>query len=338
MLSAISTILLLLMALLSLAVAYFNFTYDTLVEIDIFFIPLQIDSLNAALLGFFMPTLFLSYIYTTHYFKNKKSYSTYFIIISCIILTFLTQSSHFTLSIDKNITHFFIYAGAIFAFIMALFMQREQMMIKMLVFAILSHFGTLTMAIAMQEYFDALFFLYSSILAFITLFMGVGIIILVKKTQDIRMLHGLKKELPTLFYMMLFASLSLSAMIPFSGFFAQGAILSQLFASQHYLLYFVALITLLLITFALFKMLFSVFLGTSNHPQQKISIFLSIPLLIFTFATLCFGYFEHFSSWLILKNIHYPLKNITHYSLASLNTLLSVAIIFYIYKRYASQT
>src|SRR5437879_1618970 len=102
-----------------------------------------------------------------------------------------------------------------------------------------------------------------------------------------REMGGLSKSMPITSRVMLFGSLALAGIIPFSGFFSKGEVLSVTFdaGADHpgfYLLYVLGLFTAFLTAFYAFRLWFMTFHGEyrgHEHPQESPRV-MTTPLLI----------------------------------------------------------
>src|SRR5213596_3208667 len=119
------------------------------------------------------------------------------------------------------------------------------------------------------------------------LFLGAGSVIHAVATNDMREMGGLAKPMPVTSKAMLFGALALAGIVPFSGFFSKGDILSVTFdagADQpgFYLLYAFGLLTAFLTAFYAFRLWFLTFSGSyrgHGHPHEAPRVMTS-PLLI----------------------------------------------------------
>src|SRR5207247_520016 len=98
------------------------------------------------------------------------------------------------------------------------------------------------------------------------LFLTAGSVIHAVHTNDMREMGGLSKSMPITSRVMLFGSLALAGIIPFSGFFSKGEVLSVTFdaGADHpgfYLLYVLGLFTAFLTAFYAFRLWFMTFHG-----------------------------------------------------------------------------
>ena len=90
------------------------------------------------------------------------------------------------------------------------------------------------------------------------LFLGAGSVIhALHHQQDIRQMGGLKQKLPLTFLTFLFATLAISGLPPFAGFFSKDEILAQAF-EHNKALWIVASLASVLTAFYMFRLLFLV--------------------------------------------------------------------------------
>jgi len=128
------------------------------------------------------------------------------------------------------------------------------------------------------------------------LFLGAGAVIHAVHTNDMRAMGGLRKSMPIAAITMLFGSLALSGIPPFSGFFSKGEILAASFelGAAHvawYALYGLGLTTAFVTAFYAFRMWFLTFRGTfrgTGHPHDAPRS-MSAPILILGAFTLISG-------------------------------------------------
>ena len=244
---------------------------------------------------------------------------------------------------------FISYIGAFSALLAALIATRQYDIKKILAYSTMSQLGYMFMAAGIGSYSYALFHVFTHAFFKAMLFMGAGaVIVALHHEQDIRNMRGLKEKLPAVFVMMFLGSLSISAIAPLAGFFSKDAIMAQLFASENYLIYFMALFTSALTAFYMFRMIFWVFYGKSNKPLHTHNVPSSMiaPMVLLTLGTIFAGFFnvpevfhgsEKFSEWLGLSDIHHHITHSTEYILMVLNFIIIVVAIFFAYKKYAQE-
>jgi len=145
-------------------------------------------------------------------------------------------------------------------------------------------------------YSAALYHLFNHAFFKALLFLSAGSVIHAVNTNDMREMGGLSKAMPTTSKVMLFGSLALAGIVPFSGFFSKGEILSVTFdaGADHpgfYLLYAFGIVTAFLTAFYAFRLWFMTFHGEyrgHEHPHESPRV-MTAPLMILAGFTLVSG-------------------------------------------------
>src|SRR3989440_53753 len=145
-------------------------------------------------------------------------------------------------------------------------------------------------------YSAALYHLFNHAFFKALLFLSAGSVIHAVNTNDMREMGGLSKAMPTTSRVMLFGSLALAGIVPFSGFFSKGEILSVTFdaGADHpgfYLLYTFGIVTAFLTAFYAFRLWFMTFHGEyrgHEHPHESPRV-MTAPLMILAGFTLLSG-------------------------------------------------
>jgi NADH-quinone oxidoreductase subunit L len=128
------------------------------------------------------------------------------------------------------------------------------------------------------------------------LFLGAGSVIHAVHTNDMREMGGLRKVMPITSWTMLFGSLALAGIIPFSGFFSKGEILSVTFEAGaedpvYLVLWGLGVATSFLTAFYVFRMWFMTFRGDyrgHGHLHESPWV-MTVPLLVLGAFTLISG-------------------------------------------------
>src|SRR5216117_69225 len=142
-------------------------------------------------------------------------------------------------------------------------------------------------AVDSAGYSAALYHLFNHAFFKALLFLGAGSVIHAVNTNDMREMGGLSKAMPTTSKVMLFGSLALAGIVPFSGFFSKGEILSVTFdaGADHpgfYLLFAFGIVTAFLTAFYAFRLWFMTFHGEyrgHEHPHESPRV-MTTPLMI----------------------------------------------------------
>ncbi len=214
----------------------------------------------------------------------------------------------------------------------------------------MSQLGYMFMAVGLGAYSYGIFHVFTHAFFKALLFMGAGAVILaLHHEQDIKKMGGLQKRMPFVFAMMLIATLAISGIPPFSGFFSKDAIVNHLFASGHYPIFAMALATAGLTSYYMFRLLFIVFVSPSDkehriHPQSRL---INITLLILSIGAifaglinlpLFFGGSENYSLWLNLPDMRYSLSHSAELILLSVNIVFALLGILLAYAHYAKSS
>ncbi len=145
-------------------------------------------------------------------------------------------------------------------------------------------------------YSAALYHLFNHAFFKALLFLCAGSVIHAVGTNDLRKMGGLRKHMPITSWTMLFGCLALAGIVPFSGFFSKGEILSATFeaGSTNFLflvLWIFGTITAFLTAFYAFRLWFMTFRGEyrgEGHPHESPRT-MTVPLIILGGFTLISG-------------------------------------------------
>ena len=157
---------------------------------------------------------------------------------------------------------------------------------KVLAYSTVSQLGYMFAALGAGAYTSGIFHLVTHAFFKALLFLAAGSVIhALHGEQDIRKMGGLKKKLPVTYSVFLIATLAISGIPPFSGFFSKDEILLHLY--EHNILFWLAGIAgSALTTFYMFRLLYLTFFGKfrgtveqENHLHESPKIIL-IPLII----------------------------------------------------------
>jgi len=164
---------------------------------------------------------------------------------------------------------------------------------KVLAYSTVSQLGYMFLALGLGAYSGALFHVTTHAFFKALLFLGAGSVIhAMGGEQDIRNMGGLHKKMPVTYWTFLAATLAISGIPPFSGFFSKDLILNKAF-EHSIILYILALGGALLTCFYMFRLLFLVFFGTQRlagaHPHESTKV-MTIPLIILSVLSVFGGF------------------------------------------------
>lgn len=132
---------------------------------------------------------------------------------------------------------------------------------KVLAYSTVSQLGYMFLALGVGAFTGAFFHVLTHAFFKALLFLGAGSVIhAMGNEQDMRKMGGLRKALPITFMTMLIATIAISGIPPFSGFFSKDEILAHAFQSN-ILLWGFGLLTALFTAFYMFRLLYLTFFG-----------------------------------------------------------------------------
>ncbi|MBU1658527.1 NADH-quinone oxidoreductase subunit L [bacterium] len=246
-------------------------------------------------------------------------------------------------NLTPDISIFIAYVGALSALFAAVVATREYDIKKILAYSTMSQLGFMFMALGVGAYSTALFHMFAHAFFKALLFMAAGAIIAAfHHKQDIRELRGI--QAPVLFVMMYIATLTITAIPPFSAFFSKDAIMSALYASGHVEIFFLAFVASLLTAFYMFRMVFVLFFTREKKSAQKSGASMIYPMAVLTLLSIFAGLLNfpeifagelNISHWLGLAEQSHKVPHATEIILMGVNTLFIAGVIFYTYKKYA---
>ncbi len=131
---------------------------------------------------------------------------------------------------------------------------------RVMAYSTVSQLGYMMLALGLGGYVAAFFHLMNHAFFKALLFLGAGSVNHTSGTFNMLHMGGLRKAMPITWITLFIASLSLSGIPPFSGFWSKDEILGEAFAKSP-VLFAMALITVFLTAFYVFRMLFLTFSG-----------------------------------------------------------------------------
>jgi len=221
--------------------------------------------------------------------------------------------------------------SALFAAIIAIFQEDIK---KILAYSTMSQLGYMFIAVGLGAYSSGIFHVFTHAFFKALLFMGAGAVILaLHHEQNIFKMGALSGRLKVVFGTMLIATLAISGVPPFAGFFSKDAILAAAFASEHYFIWGVGTLTAFLTAFYMFRLFFVVFLGPARkeHSIQPLSKMITYPLVVLAIGSAtvgllglgeAYGGSDLFGAFVALPDQKMHLSHRNEYLLAALNTLM----------------
>jgi NADH-quinone oxidoreductase subunit L len=223
---------------------------------------------------------------------------------------------------------------------------------KVLAYSTVSQLGYMFIALGLGAYSAAVFHLTIHAFFKALLFLGAGSVIhSMGGEQDIRKMGGLRKKMPITYITFLIATLSISGIPPFSGFFSKDLILSRAY-EQNTIIYILALGGALITCFYMFRLLYLVFFGVERtvgvHPHES-GRTMTIPLIILSALSVFGGFlnipslfggdsrFATFIGRAVVSKETVEMSYYTEFALIVFSLVLISLVIMFVYRRYVKK-
>ena len=242
-----------------------------------------------------------------------------------------------------------IVIGLTTAILAAIIGLKQNDIKKVLAYSTVSQLGYMFLALGLGAFSTAVFHVTTHAFFKALLFLGAGAVIhALGGIQDIRYMGGLRKKLPITYFTFLIATLAISGIPPFSGFFSKDEILAA--AWEHSpVIWVLGMAGALITCFYMFRLLYLVFFSSFRGTEQQAlhihepSKVMTIPLIILAVLSFAGGFLnipEIFGGHQSFHNFLSPvLSHVTHteiiattssteYSLIGASVVLLLLIIF----------
>ncbi|MDE3067814.1 MAG: NADH-quinone oxidoreductase subunit L [Verrucomicrobiota bacterium] len=164
--------------------------------------------------------------------------------------------------LDATALEVIAWIGAFTALLAALIAVQQNDIKRILAYSTLSQLGYMVMSVGLAGPTPAMFHLTTHAFFKALLFLGAGSVIhAMHDEQDIWKMGSLRQKMPVTFWTFLIATLALSGVPPFSGFYSKDSILGQALDKGSYALYLVGAVTAGLTAFYMFRLFYVAFLG-----------------------------------------------------------------------------
>ncbi len=236
-------------------------------------------------------------------------------------------------SLTPEVSFFIACLGtfvAVFAASMALVNNDLK---RIVAYSTLSQLGYMFVAAGLGAYWIALFHLATHAFFKSLLFLGAGNVMHAMKDElDIRKMGGLYKSMKYTAILMILASIALSGIYPFAGYFSKDKILEVAFNEGAYLLWFGLFLGAFMTAFYSFRLIMMVFFGEKRyeklgiHPHEAHNYVL-IAMAPLGFLSIVAGFSEHFFqtfSTHLLPNYEIHLEHLTEYLLIGGTALVAI--------------
>ncbi|MGH3108139.1 MAG: NADH-quinone oxidoreductase subunit L [Rubrobacter sp.] len=153
------------------------------------------------------------------------------------------------------------YIGGFTALMAATMALVKKDIKRVIAYSTVSQLGYMMLALGLGSYTAGVFHLYNHAFFKALLFLCAGSIIYAMDSYNLFEMGGLRRRMPITFWAMLIAGLSLSGIFPFAGFWSKDAIVASAYEEHYYLLFGMALLTVFLTAFYIFRAIFLAFTG-----------------------------------------------------------------------------
>ncbi|MBC8425691.1 NADH-quinone oxidoreductase subunit L [bacterium] len=196
---------------------------------------------------------------------------------------------------DPNALLVIAYIGAITALLAATIAVVKTDIKRSLAYSTVSQLGYMVMAMGVGAASAGMFHLTTHAFFKALLFLGSGSVIHAVHTQEMPLMGGLRKKMPITFITFFIATLAISGVPFFSGFYSKDAILAGALAfgmtKAHYVPFIMALIAAGLTAFYMFRMVFQTFMGKPRDEERFAHAHespwtMSVPLLLLAFLAI----------------------------------------------------
>lgn len=188
--------------------------------------------------------------------------------------------------LNTQVSYFIACLGTFVALFAASMAVVASDLKRIIAFSTLSQLGYMFTACGLGAYKIALFHLITHAFFKALLFLGAGNVMHAMNNElNIHKMGALFKTMKITAIFMIIASLALSGIYPFAGFFSKDLILDYSLHTKHYVLYAILLFTAFLTAFYSFRLLMLVFFAPStnkNHTHEAsfIALFAMLPLVV----------------------------------------------------------
>ena len=160
--------------------------------------------------------------------------------------------------------------GALTAFFAATIAIVQADINRVIAYSTISQIGYMMVGVGVGAFSAGIFHLMTHAFFKGLLFLCSGAVIhALHGEQDMNKMGALKDKLPITYATMLIATLAISAIPPFSGYFSKDLVLEGAFASGHTWLWLIGVVTAGITSFYMFRLIFMTFHGTSRLEAEK---------------------------------------------------------------------
>ncbi len=188
-----------------------------------------------------------------------------------------------------------LYVGAITAFLTATIALVKTDIKRVLAFSTLSQLGYMVMALGAGDSVNSMFHLTTHAMFKALLFLGAGSVIHAVHTQEMPEMGGLRRKMPITFITFLIATLAISGVPGFAGFYSKDGILGSTLAygmtTGQYLPYILGIVAAAITPFYMFRIIFLTFTGKPRNQEKfdhahESPMNMAIPMMVLAFLAI----------------------------------------------------
>jgi NADH-quinone oxidoreductase subunit L len=189
--------------------------------------------------------------------------------------------------------------GAVTAFYAATIALVQTDIKKVLAYSTVSQLGYMFLGCGVGAYAAGIFHLMTHAFFKGLLFLAAGSVIhAMSGEQDMRLMGGLRKQIPATYWTMFIATLAIAGIPGFAGFFSKDEILDAAGSgpNAHITLWLLGLIAAGLTSFYMFRLIFLTFFGKPRFDEHKVHVHesprnMTVPLMILALFSIVGGWF-----------------------------------------------
>jgi NADH-quinone oxidoreductase subunit L len=203
---------------------------------------------------------------------------------------------------------------------------------KVFAYSTVSQLGYMFLGLGVGAYSTGIYHLVTHAFFKALLFLGAGSVIHgIAGEQDLRHMGGLRKAMPVTFITLLVASLAISGIPPFAGYFSKDAILIATYQHSPWM-FWVGVITAGMTAFYVFRALFLAFFGNyrgHHHPHES-PLVMTVPLIVLAILSTVGGFFD-VTKWLAPMYRHPEGENVSLVILSIAAGVIGILLAAYMY-------
>ena len=186
------------------------------------------------------------------------------------------------------------YGGAFTAFMAATMALVQKDIKQIIAYSTISQLGYVMLGLGEGAFTAGVFHIYNHAFFKALLFLIAGSLGYALGGYKLADMGGLRRRMPITFWTFVIAALSLAGIFPFSGFWSKDAIVAAAFDEGRYVLFGLALVTVFLTAFYIFRGLFIAFLGEPRSEVARNAVespgIMTTPMVLLAFLSIVSGW------------------------------------------------